>query len=164
VKKRLNLFWDPYPEVDFRTILAEELLDRLSLDADEFENTLYKDIGRSKLVSNVLEENSKLTLINEVVKPFKRAGGKLKDDLVCEARQFMRTGFDSLDRVLGGGIRRNTITQLIGEPQTGKTTLLHMAIKQVLQESNSNEQIVLYISPVHDEAVMKQRVVLWLMR
>src|SRR6185312_866305 len=36
---------------------------------------------------------------------------------------FISTGYGSLDRALGGGLPRGRITELFGEPATGKTTL-----------------------------------------
>lgn len=153
------LSWGPSNGVSGKSYLAEELLDRLSLQEDELDQVLYKDIGRSTLVSNILEQNSKLTLINQVVKPFKRVGAKLRDTLASDLPQFVRSGFDSLDRVLGGGIRTNTITQIIGPPQTGKSTLAHMVMKSFLEDNRNSRKGILYISPTVDETLLKLRVI-----
>lgn len=100
-----------------------------------------------------------MTLINQVVKPFKRAGTKLRDLLAASPGLFVRSGFDSLDRVLGGGIRTNTITQILGGPQTGKSTLTHMVMKSFLEENKYSKKGILYVSQSLDKHLLKLRVI-----
>lgn len=145
-------------------MLAEDLFDKIKLEEEDQQRVLSKDLTRSKLLVSVLEDNSKLTLINQVVKPFQRAGTKIRDSLAAGLPQFVPTGFEGLDRALGGGIRTNTITQIVGGPQSGKTTLVQLTIRNFLGSTTPQQKKVLYISPAWDEALMKKRVAVCLSR
>jgi DNA repair protein RadA/Sms len=46
------------------------------------------------------------------------------DQIVTEAKDRLSTGFQELDRVLGGGLLAGSVTLLGGEPGVGKSTLL----------------------------------------
>jgi DNA repair protein RadB len=48
-----------------------------------------------------------------------------------------RTGNGSLDGLLGGGIERRTITQFVGEPATGKTTLCLIIAAEFLRHGHT---------------------------
>ena len=47
------------------------------------------------------------------------------------------TGTPALDEMLGGGLERRAITQIYGEPASGKSTLCLMAAVASLQAGNS---------------------------
>ena len=63
-------------------------------------------------------------------------------DIGSEQRQRLSSGFEELDRVLGGGIVRGSLTLIGGDPGIGKSTLL----LQVCGILGSGGRSVLYIS------------------
>ncbi|HET9684518.1 MAG TPA: ATPase domain-containing protein, partial [Gemmatimonadaceae bacterium] len=63
-----------------------------------------------------------------------------------------RTGLDGLDEVLGGGLPRNHIYLLDGEPGTGKTTL---AIQYLLEGAREGER-GLYVTLSESEAELSE--------
>lgn len=73
-------------------------------------------------------------------------GGKVKPSRLSEIhldeQDRMRTGYDELDRVLGGGVVKGSLVLVGGDPGIGKSTLL----LQVCRNLASFGQKVLYIS------------------
>ena len=65
----------------------------------------------------------------------------------------IRTGFDPLDRVLGGGLRRGTLTVLAGEPGVGKTIATLQWAATMARSGNH----VVYVCYEHDEATLLGR-------
>lgn len=56
-------------------------------------------------------------------------------------RQYLPTGFPALDELLGGGIPRDRITVIVGNPNAGKSTLVY-TIARRFQEENRTPMIV----------------------
>ncbi|KAL9938871.1 hypothetical protein V8E36_002590 [Tilletia maclaganii] len=55
------------------------------------------------------------------------------DIQIARSRVWLSTGDSGLDRILGGGLRRGTITEVVGESSSGKTQLaLQIAVHTVL--------------------------------
>lgn len=75
----------------------------------------------------------------------KAAGGTLPTrlfDISTKEEERLSTGMDELDRVLGGGIVKGSLSLVGGDPGIGKSTLL----LQVCQNMSSQGRKVLYIS------------------
>lgn len=71
-----------------------------------------------------------------------------------EAKETIRTstGFDELDRVLGGGLVKGSLILLGGEPGIGKSTLILQLCDKVQGEGN-----VLYVSGEESAEQIKLR-------
>ncbi len=73
-------------------------------------------------------------------------GGKIKparlSEIVLDEQDRMKTGYEELDRVLGGGVVRGSLVLVGGDPGIGKSTLL----LQVCRNLALSEKKVLYIS------------------
>ena len=88
-----------------------------------------------------------------------RAGGhaagkpeKLKS-VTAQTFTRMKTGIDELDRVLGGGIVRGSLTLISGEPGIGKSTIIIQAAAEIA----AKEGPVLYVSGEESEEQIKMR-------
>lgn len=92
-------------------------------------NTFYEE----KVIKDKLS-NEKKNLTAQVV--------KLKDVESSETKARVKTGYEELDRVLGGGLVPGSLILLGGEPGIGKSTLILQICDNVKFE---NEQI-LYVS------------------
>ncbi len=72
--------------------------------------------------------------------------GKIKparlSEIVLDEQDRMKTGYEELDRVLGGGVVRGSLVLVGGDPGIGKSTLL----LQVCRNLALSEKKVLYIS------------------
>ncbi len=107
--------------------------------------------------------NSWNTLTEEIIdlkeekkeKIHKINGSKLQkiDDIKIEVENRKRTGFNELDRVLGGGIVPGSLILIGGDPGIGKSTLLLQASYNISQRY----QKVLYISGEESEQQIKLR-------
>ena len=59
------------------------------------------------------------------------------------ANEYLPTGNEMLDSVLGGGYKKGTLTELSGSTDSGKTLLALKAVKEVEKEN----KLSLYITP-----------------
>lgn len=92
-------------------------------------NTFYEEkIIKDKSTSERISVNS------EVI--------KLKDVEVSESKARVKTGFEELDRVLGGGLVPGSLILLGGEPGIGKSTL----ILQICDKVKFEDGPTLYVS------------------
>ena len=87
-----------------------------------------------------------------------KEGGKLNKAeklKYVNANNFMRitTGINELDRVLGGGIVRGSLTIISGEPGIGKSTIILQAANNIA----ATEGRVLYVSGEESEEQIKMR-------
>ena len=74
-------------------------------------------------------------------------------DIEAEDRRAVRTGFDPLDRVLGGGFRNGDLALLAGEPGVGKT----IATLQWAAAVARNGRRVVYVCYEHDAPLLLAR-------
>ena len=81
----------------------------------------------------------------------KKSAKKLKD-IKTEEKQRTLTGFNELDRVLGGGIVKGSVILLGGDPGIGKSTILMQICNNLAKDGN-----VLYISGEESEMQIKMR-------
>jgi DNA repair protein RadA/Sms len=86
-----------------------------------------------------------------------QVGGRAKATKLSEVKsgQFLRldTGIGELNRVLGGGLVKGSLTLISGEPGIGKSTLIIQAAALISQNSGR----VLYISGEESEEQIKMR-------
>ena len=116
--------------------------------------------------SNCGAWNSLVEQVTEVVGGGKsaiekgRASGKKLDFVKIatitpsDAKARLRTGFEDLDVVLGGGILMGSVSLLAGQPGMGKSTLLMQICAKVAEKHN-----VLYISGEESAGQVKLRAV-----
>ena len=104
------------------------------------------------------------TLVEELVE--KKSAGKIKSapggntelkptkisEIDMQAKERMLTGFDELDRVLGGGIVPGSLVLVGGDPGIGKSTLLLQVCRNLAEDRD-----VLYISGEESLQQIKMR-------
>ena len=73
-------------------------------------------------------------------------------EIKIDREERFSTGIGELDRVLGGGIVRGSLTLAAGEPGIGKSTLMLM-----LSEHVASERVVLYVSGEESVSQIKMR-------
>lgn len=78
---------------------------------------------------------------------------KLKDVGTAEAIKRVKTGYEELDRVLGGGLVPGSLILLGGEPGIGKSTLILQICNNVKFENNN----ILYVSGEESARQIKLR-------
>lgn len=76
----------------------------------------------------------------------------IKDLEAADDRKRLKTGFEELDTVLGGGILQGSVSLLAGQPGIGKSTLLMQVCTEV-----ANQHKVLYISGEESAGQVKLR-------
>lgn len=76
----------------------------------------------------------------------------IKDLEAADDRKRLKTGFEELDTVLGGGILQGSVSLLAGQPGIGKSTLLMQVCTEV-----ANKHKVLYISGEESAGQVKLR-------
>lgn len=90
----------------------------------------------------IQEENNiqeQLTSIDKEILRFQQIfGGAIK-----MTNEYLPTGNEMLDSVLGGGYKKGLLTELSGSTDTGKTLLALKAVKEVEKEN----KLTLYITP-----------------
>ncbi len=102
---------------------------------------------------NSLDEKSKAEFfVKKTTTEVKKS--KSIDEIAYEDIRFFKTGFEELDRVLGGGLCKSSVLLLSGEPGVGKSTLLLSLIKNI---SLSTEQKILYVSGEETEGQIAKR-------
>src|SRR5688500_4936752 len=74
----------------------------------------------------------------------------------AEAPDMLETGVPNLDRVLGGGLRRGSLTMLIGAPGNGKT-ILAQQIAFHLAERGAPTLFLTGYSETHDKLIAHSR-------
>lgn len=67
-------------------------------------------------------------------------------EIAADTAKRMKTGFDELDRVLGGGIVAGSLVLVGGDPGIGKSTLLLQMCKNLTDHRGDSGARVLYIS------------------
>lgn len=77
---------------------------------------------------------------------------KIKSVVPSDAKERLKTEFDDLNLVLGGGILRGSVMLLAGQPGIGKSTLLMQISAEVAKKHN-----VLYISGEESSGQVKLR-------
>lgn len=77
---------------------------------------------------------------------------KIKSVVPSDAKERLKTEFDDLNLVLGGGILRGSVMLLAGQPGIGKSTLLMQISAEVVKKYN-----VLYISGEESSGQVKLR-------
>ena len=100
------------------------------------------------------------TLVEEVVTP-KKPGKEKREpatpyrlsELKPNAEMRTPTGFDELNRVLGGGIVKGSLTLIGGDPGIGKSTLIMQVGNQIASKGES----VLYVSAEESAEQLKLR-------
>lgn len=92
----------------------------------------------------VTKNKSKSTNVISNVKPIKIT------DIEIEKEERLITNIDEYDRVMGGGIMKNSITLVGGDPGIGKSTLL-------MQVADKINKTVLYVSAEESANQIKQR-------
>ncbi len=102
--------------------------------------------------SFVEEKIKKETVANRSVSNVPKSELKKLKDVSVEHKQRFTTGFEELDRVLGGGIVDGSLILLGGEPGIGKSTL----VLQVTDKLTSHGD-VLYVSGEESELQVKLR-------
>jgi RecA/RadA recombinase len=75
------------------------------------------------------------------VRHVKKKGSDAIEITTVPRRLYLSTGFPALDELLGGGIPRDRITVIVGNPNTGKSTLAY-AIARRFQEENWTPMII----------------------
>ncbi|MCF0146357.1 MAG: DNA repair protein RadA, partial [Eubacterium sp.] len=105
------------------------------------------------------------TFVEEAVRTADKGSGTKKSGKTIQARPLseitldqesrMKTGFEELDRVLGGGIVRGSLILIGGDPGIGKSTLL----LQVCRELAASGRRVLYVSGEESPQQIKMRAV-----
>lgn len=100
------------------------------------------------------------TLVEEIVSPKKTSQAKRLlsvpyklSELKSNTEIRIKTGFDELNRVLGGGIVKGSLTLIGGDPGIGKSTL----IMQVGNYLASQGELVLYVSAEESAEQLKLR-------
>ena len=78
---------------------------------------------------------------------------KTLDEITIQEEDRVSTGFDELDRVLGGGIVKGSLVLIGGDPGIGKSTLL----LQVCRNLSAENRQVLYISGEESLRQIKMR-------
>ena len=96
-----------------------------------------KSSSSNRSFSNTFNENSKVKKLNEII---------VKDTVR------IKTGYEELDRVFGGGIVEGSLTLIGGEPGIGKSTLIMQVCNNL-----SKHGTVLYISGEESEEQVKLR-------
>lgn len=92
----------------------------------------------------VTKSKSKNTIVTSNIKPIKIT------DIEIENEERLITNIDEYDRVMGGGIMKNSITLVGGDPGIGKSTLL-------MQVADKINKTVLYVSAEESANQIKQR-------
>ena len=77
---------------------------------------------------------------------------KINEVLPSDAKERLKTEFDDLNIVLGGGILRGSVMLLAGQPGIGKSTLLMQISAEIAKKNN-----VLYISGEESSGQVKLR-------
>ncbi len=111
---------------------------------------------KARFLEEALVDTSILALSKTHTKDITTVSKLLKNRYASEIQKKIKTGFESLDRALDGGINRNTITQVLGPNRGGKTTFVHYFMKSYL-ESNPNQKAI-YINPINENIVLHKRV------
>ena len=96
-----------------------------------------KSSSSNRSFSNTFNENSKVKKLNEII---------VKDTVR------IKTGYEELDRVFGGGIVEGSLTLIGGEPGIGKSTLIMQVCNNL-----SKHGTVLYVSGEESEEQVKLR-------
>ena len=102
--------------------------------------------------SFVEEKIKKETVANRSVSNVPKSELKKLKDVSVEHKQRFTTGFEELDRVLGGGIVDGSLILLGGEPGIGKSTLVLQVTDKL-----TNHGDVLYVSGEESELQVKLR-------
>ncbi len=98
----------------------------------------------------------KVTVSAKTKEKSKAAGGNLPTrlfDISTKEEERLTTGMEELDRVLGGGIVKGSLTLVGGDPGIGKSTLL----LQICRNMSNNGRKVLYISGEESLRQIKMR-------
>lgn len=90
---------------------------------------------------------------NKGIRPQRSARLNRLSQVQYDAGQRIATGIGELDRVLGGGIIRDSLSILAARPGAGKSTLLLQAAQKVAQQGFS----VLYASGEESESQLRRR-------
>lgn len=86
-----------------------------------------------------------------------RAGGRIRPSVLKNVGsadyERIRTGIGELDRVLGGGLVKGSLTLISGEPGIGKSTLIIQSAQLISERAGT----VLYVSGEESEEQIKMR-------
>jgi RecA/RadA recombinase len=111
---------------------------------------------KSQLYTEIIRDKALMTVCSQNTAPLVAAGKKMRIGFSKIEKERLATGFQQLDKNLGGGINQRGITQVLGPVKAGKTTFVHHLIRQVLEVTKGVN--VLYITPVDDCKVLLRRV------
>ena len=102
---------------------------------------------------NTLEETTVNTVKPSANSSVSRIAEALPlEKIVFEAEHRIKTGIGELDRVLGGGIVKGSVSLISGDPGIGKSTILLQICKSITEESS-----ILYVSGEESAVQIKLR-------
>lgn len=102
---------------------------------------------------NTLEERAEIKIANTSERVKSKKKGKILKEISSEGSSRLLTGISEFDRVMGGGIVRDSLSILTAKPGAGKSTLL-LEICEALGEKGFK---VLYASGEESESQIKRR-------
>jgi len=98
------------------------------------------------IVDSVSNEPARIDAYNAVIEEVTAAKDRqvaIREGRPCPPPPYVATGFEQLDRSMGGGLR-NYLYILGGEQSTGKTTIASQIMKYVAQSCSANEQVLIF--------------------
>lgn len=102
---------------------------------------------------NTLEETTVNTVKPSVGSSVSRIAEALPlEKIVFEAEHRIKTGIGELDRVLGGGIVKGSVSLISGDPGIGKSTILLQICKSITEDTS-----ILYVSGEESAVQIKLR-------
>jgi len=99
--------------------------------------------------------NSIFSRSSQSDRPFENRALELSEVEFKEKQTRLKTGFRELDKILGGGVQRGSLTLIAGDPGIGKSTLLLQLSGEILRQKLK----VFYVSGEESPEQVKQRAV-----